>query len=46
MNVHLIFVMFALVFFVVSTWGAPVAPYWNRLVSAGLACLAASMLPW
>jgi hypothetical protein len=43
--IHLILLVFALVCFVLATWG-PAAPNWNRLVSAGLAFLTASMISW
>lgn len=38
-------VLLALVLFAVATWG-PANPSWNRLVSAGLAAWAASMIAW
>lgn len=43
--VHLIFLVLALVLFLVATW-RPAAPDWSRLVSAGLAALVASMISW
>ena len=42
---HLVFLVFALVCFVVSAWQAA-APNWNKLVSLGLAFLTASMISW
>lgn len=43
--VHLLLLVFALVCFVLATWPAAAAN-WNRLVSAGLAFLVASMITW
>ncbi len=43
--VHLLLLLFAFVCFVLATF-PPATPYWNRLVSAGLACLVASMINW
>jgi hypothetical protein len=40
-SVQLILQVFAFVLFVVATF-PPANPYWNRLVSAGLACWVAS----
>jgi hypothetical protein len=42
---HLVLLVIAFVCFVVATWG-PGQPNWNRLVSAGLAALVASMIQW
>jgi hypothetical protein len=46
MKPQLILLVFSLVCFVLGAWGGPVTPHWNRLVAAGLAFLAASMVPW
>lgn len=43
--VHLILLVFAFVCFALATWG-PAQPSWNRLVSAGLTFLVASMFSW
>jgi len=40
---HLVCLIFALVCFVLSAWSGA-APHWNKLISAGLAFLTASML--
>lgn len=45
MNFHLLLLVFAFVCFVLSAWPTA-APHWNRLVSAGLAFLTASMMSW
>lgn len=43
--IRLILLVFALVCFVLAA--VPIAtPYHARLVAAGLACMAASMIPW
>lgn len=42
---RLLLLVLALVCFVVSTWPSA-SPNWNRLVSAGLAFLVASMISW
>lgn len=42
---HVFLLVFAIVCFVLATWG-PAQPNWNRLVSAGLAFLAASFVSW
>lgn len=42
---QLILLVFALVCFVLAAAFPPVQPQWNRLVSAGLAFLTASMVP-
>ena len=42
-NFHFVFVVFALVCFILSAWQAA-APNWNKLISAGLAFLALAML--
>lgn len=44
-NSHLILVVLSFVFFAVSIWQSA-APFWNQLISAGLAALAASMISW
>jgi hypothetical protein len=46
---HLVFLVFAFVAFVIAAWTAPAAPdyvFWRRLVAAGLAALVASMISW
>jgi len=43
--IHLILLVFALVCFILAAWGIS-PPNWNRLVAAGLAFLAASMITW
>jgi hypothetical protein len=43
--IHALLLVFAVVCFTVSAWSAA-APHWNRLISAGLAFLAASMVTW
>lgn len=43
--VHLLLLVFAFVCFVLATF-PPAQPHWNRLVSAGLAFLTASMISW
>lgn len=43
--VHTILLVFAFVFFLVSVF-PQTSPYWNRLVSCGLAALALSMIPF
>lgn len=40
---HLVFLVFALVCFILATLNQP---NWNRLVSGGLAFLVASMISW
>jgi hypothetical protein len=42
---HLLLLVFALVCFILATWG-PAQPNWSRLVSGGLAFLVASMISW
>lgn len=42
---RLLLLLFALVCFVLATF-PPTQPHWNRLVSAGLAFLTASMVAW
>lgn len=42
---HLLLLVVALVCFLFATWG-PAQPHYNRLVSAGLAALVASMIRW
>jgi hypothetical protein len=43
--IHLLMLLFAFVCFVLASWSGA-APYWNRLVSGGLAFLVASMISW
>lgn len=44
-NLHLILLVAAFVCFVLSALPyAPAAPYWNRLIGAGLACWVGSLL--
>ena len=44
-NLHFVLLVFAFVLFVLSALPyAPAAPYWNRLIGAGLACWVASIL--
>ena len=42
---HLVLLVFAFVLFAVSAL-PPAAPQWNRLISAGLAFLVASIIQW
>lgn len=41
--IHFILLVFALVCFILSAWQAA-APNWNKLISAGLAFLAAALM--
>jgi hypothetical protein len=43
--VRLVLLIFALVCFALAAW-MPTAPYYARLVAAGLGFLSASMVPW
>lgn len=43
-NLRLILLVFALVMFVLASLPPPVSPYWNRLVSLGLACCVGAFL--
>ena len=44
--VRLILLVFAFVCFVIGAMQNPPTPSWNRIVSAGLAFLTASFIPW